>query len=131
MAGDATAGKRARLAEVLGSGHEVLATVVVVGWSSPRCPHRTYGLAYCTARKMTAFFLERSNVVSLDESRCVRVEVLEELPVELVLAIWGVRMSPAREGAEAEGIRTRVVLIMPGSTKQTPMLGSTVHSTVC
>ena len=61
-------------------------------------------------------------------------EDLEELPVELVLAIWGVRMSPAREGAGREGIRTRPVLSMPGSTpgystQVTPVLGSTVHST--
>ena len=61
-------------------------------------------------------------------------EDLEELPVELVLAIWGVRMSPVREGAGREGIRTRPVLSMPGSTpgystQVTPVLGSTDRCT--
>ena len=67
MAGDAAAGKRARLGEVLGSGDEVLAVVVDVGPALGALVVRV--LAYLVSRpvvlpwKMIAFILARSNGV--------------------------------------------------------------------
>ena len=60
MAGDAAAGKRARLGEVLGSGDEVLAVVVDVG---PALGALVVQVGVNLPWKMIAFILARSNGV--------------------------------------------------------------------
>ena len=59
VAGDAAAGKRARLGEVLGSGDEVLAVVVDVGPALGALVVQVGVLPW----KMIAFILARSNGV--------------------------------------------------------------------
>ena len=90
VAGDAAAGKRARRAEVLGSGREVLAEVVDVGPALGALIERVGVLGLAPSRP--ALLEDDSLLLGAVERRLwmnlvVRVEVLEELAVELVLAV--------------------------------------------